>query len=518
MTMVLGERFKMAVGEALRLHATQKRKGTDIPYAAHLLSTASLVLQFGGDEDQAIAGLLHDAVEDAGGRNTLNKLRDQFGPVVADIVEGCTDTFEDPKPAWRVRKEKYIASIPGKPVTTLLVSACDKLDNARAIVADLRRDGVETLARFTSGPDTPWYYRTITDQLRAAGKGTPVEHVARELDIVVRQMERLVGSRRNTHTNELPQGVTEEQIQVAIERSGYPLQGVVAALLASRMTSVQEEWSYIDRDTGALRALDLYATKLLYDRSNCETHARPALDVLIECKQSELPVVFFRGKPPTWQPDIPLVAGLRDGHVGLKTGRKGATLSVTVQECLSLHGLPFAEAPHYATTLSKVARKGKELEVTGSEPYNEIVLPLVKALLHLKRAATPKKTYAYFDCIASIAVAVLDAPMMLVEVTGPGEFTSTPASWVRLHRQEAHLPEEGGGRAAASRRFAIDFIHREFFATYLDEHLLPFAARFAERVLRNEEVLAAGTGFVTQLETFGQAQRDLWRHVTSSPT
>lgn len=189
--MVLGERFKMAVGEALRLHATQKRKGTDIPYAAHLLSTASLVLQFGGDEDQAIAGLLHDAVEDAGGRNTLNKLRDQFGPVVADIVEGCTDTFEDPKPAWRGRKEKYIASIPGKPVTTLLISACDKLDNARAILADLRREGVGTLGRFKGGLDTVWYYRTITEALRVAGRGTSVENVVRELDPVVREMERL---------------------------------------------------------------------------------------------------------------------------------------------------------------------------------------------------------------------------------------------------------------------------------------------------------------------------------------
>jgi (p)ppGpp synthase/HD superfamily hydrolase len=189
--MVLGERFRVAVGEALRLHANQKRKGTEIPYAAHLLSTASLVLQFGGDEDQAIAGLLHDAVEDAGGRDTLDKLRDQFGPVVADIVEGCTDSFQDPKPAWRARKEKYIASIPGKPVTTILVSACDKLDNARAILADLRREGAGTLGRFKGGLDTVWYYRTITEALRVAGKGTSVENVVRELDPVVREMERV---------------------------------------------------------------------------------------------------------------------------------------------------------------------------------------------------------------------------------------------------------------------------------------------------------------------------------------
>jgi len=134
--MVLGPRFQQAVGEALRLHAAQKWKGTEIPYPAHLLSTAALVLQFGGDEDLAIAGLLHDAVEDAGGRPTLDRLREVFGDKVAEIVEGCTDSFEALKPPWRARKEAYIAAVPTKPIATLLVSACDKLDNARAIVAD----------------------------------------------------------------------------------------------------------------------------------------------------------------------------------------------------------------------------------------------------------------------------------------------------------------------------------------------------------------------------------------------
>jgi (p)ppGpp synthase/HD superfamily hydrolase len=189
--MVLGHRFRQALDDALLLHAHQKRKGTDVPYASHLLSTAALVMQFGGDEDQAIAALLHDAAEDAGGRETLDRLRDAFGVVVADIVEGCTDTFERPKPAWRPRKEDYIQGIASKPPRTLLVSACDKLDNARAILVDLRRESVSTLDRFAGGRDTLWYYRAITDALRAAGKGTRVEDVVRELDLVVRDMESL---------------------------------------------------------------------------------------------------------------------------------------------------------------------------------------------------------------------------------------------------------------------------------------------------------------------------------------
>jgi GTP pyrophosphokinase len=188
--MVLGTRFHLAVGEALRLHAGQTRKGTGIPYPAHLLSTAALVLQFGGTEDEAIAGLLHDAVEDAGGRPTLERLREVFGDVVADIVEGCTDAFEDPKPPWRARKEAYIANIPNEPAPTLLVSACDKLDNSRAIVADLRREGVSTLKRFRGGLDTVWYYRTITEALGRIAD-TRVRDVVRELEEVVREMERL---------------------------------------------------------------------------------------------------------------------------------------------------------------------------------------------------------------------------------------------------------------------------------------------------------------------------------------
>jgi GTP pyrophosphokinase len=187
--MTLGDRFRRALDEALRLHADQRRKGTSIPYAAHLLSTAALVMQFGGSEDQAIAALLHDAVEDAGGRPTLERLRAAFGDVVAGIVEGCTDAFDDPKPPWRIRKEAYIAQLPGKDPATLLVSACDKLDNARAIAIDLRRRGVGTLERFAGGTDTVWYYRAITEALRDAGRGTSVEAVVAELELVVRDIE-----------------------------------------------------------------------------------------------------------------------------------------------------------------------------------------------------------------------------------------------------------------------------------------------------------------------------------------
>ena len=109
--MNLSSRYEAALVMATQLHASQKRKGTSIPYVSHLLAVSSLVLEHGGNENQAIAALLHDALEDQGGLSTLDKIRDGFGDVVADIVDHCTDAYEDPKPEWRIRKEEFVASI-----------------------------------------------------------------------------------------------------------------------------------------------------------------------------------------------------------------------------------------------------------------------------------------------------------------------------------------------------------------------------------------------------------------------
>ncbi len=162
--MYLSSRYEAALVMASQLHASQKRKGTSIPYISHLLAVSSLVLEHGGSEDQAIAALLHDAVEDQGGLPTLVKIRDHFGDVVAEIVDHCTDAYEEPKPEWRIRKEEYIASIAKKPLDAVLVSCADKLHNARAILNDLRTLGDELWGRFTGGKEgTLWYYQSLVD-------------------------------------------------------------------------------------------------------------------------------------------------------------------------------------------------------------------------------------------------------------------------------------------------------------------------------------------------------------------
>ena len=150
---------------ARELHAGQLRKGTEIPYLAHLLAVAAIVLEAGGDEATAIGALLHDAAEDAGGEDTVAAIRARFGDRVADIVASCSDTFEVPKPPWRERKERYIAHLRDDelPDGALLVSLADKLHNARSILFDLRELGAGLWSRFNtgSGPDQVWYYREL---------------------------------------------------------------------------------------------------------------------------------------------------------------------------------------------------------------------------------------------------------------------------------------------------------------------------------------------------------------------
>lgn len=188
MSGLLTERFDDALVFASRLHATQVRKGTTVPYLSHLLGVASLVLEAGGDEDEAIAGLLHDAVEDQGGQPTLEAIRRRFGDRVAAIVEACTDADTIPKPPWRKRKEWYVAHIARAEPDARRVSSADKLYNARAILLDYRTLGEPLWSRFSGGKDgTLWYYRALVSAFQSAGSSWVVEELGR----VVTELERL---------------------------------------------------------------------------------------------------------------------------------------------------------------------------------------------------------------------------------------------------------------------------------------------------------------------------------------
>ncbi len=166
-TQALTDRFGEALRYAAEVHRRQRRKGTSIPYVSHLLAVCSLVLEDGGGEDEAIAALLHDAVEDQGGRDRLEEIHRRFGDHVARIVEGCTDAETIPKPPWRERKERYIAHLRSASRAVLRVSAADKLHNARAILADYRGLGEPLWERFNGRRDgTLWYYRALTSAFK----------------------------------------------------------------------------------------------------------------------------------------------------------------------------------------------------------------------------------------------------------------------------------------------------------------------------------------------------------------
>ena len=189
--MTLTGRFQQALGYAAELHQEQVRKGGHVPYVAHLLSVAGIVLEYGGDEEEAIAALLHDAVEDQGGAPIRDEIRARFGDRVTAIVDGCTDADTQPKPPWRQRKEAFVKSIPTASRSVLLVSAADKLHNARSILADYREIGEPLWDRFTGRKQgTLWYYRALVDAFRKAGPSPLVD----ELERVVTEVEELAAT------------------------------------------------------------------------------------------------------------------------------------------------------------------------------------------------------------------------------------------------------------------------------------------------------------------------------------
>jgi (p)ppGpp synthase/HD superfamily hydrolase len=184
----LGKRFEEALILANQLHAGQMRKGSNTPYISHLLSTAALVLQDGGDEDEAIAALLHDAVEDQGGEETLALIHDKFGEKIANIVDECSDTYETPKPPFRKRKENHIARLQKASPATCRVMLADKLHNARSLLHSLRDQGEAAWEISSGGKEGMlWYYRTLHEILGKRNQG----YLWQEFGRVLEEIERL---------------------------------------------------------------------------------------------------------------------------------------------------------------------------------------------------------------------------------------------------------------------------------------------------------------------------------------
>lgn len=199
---LLTDRFQEALQFAARVHSRDHRKGTTIPYLAHLLGVCALILTDGGSEDEAIAGLLHDTLEDHPEEVQPEELERRFGPRVRSLIEGCTDTppgySGGPKPPWRERKEAYLAHLREAPPDALRVPLADKLDNVRAILTDYREIGEEVWSRFSaSRADQLWYYRAVVDAFRRAN---PPGRLLEPFAECVTELERRAGGGPRTGT------------------------------------------------------------------------------------------------------------------------------------------------------------------------------------------------------------------------------------------------------------------------------------------------------------------------------
>ena len=186
--MQLSPQFEKALIYATRIHGGQLRKRTRVPYVAHILGVAAIAMEYGANETEAIAALLHDAVEDCGVATRLRDIERKFGKDVARIVEGCTDTDQTPKPPWLERKKAYITHVRHAPIPTKLVSASDKLHNVRAILMDYRQEGERLWSRFNGGKQGAlWYYRALV----SAFSGKRVQPLVQEIDRTLTKLELL---------------------------------------------------------------------------------------------------------------------------------------------------------------------------------------------------------------------------------------------------------------------------------------------------------------------------------------
>jgi len=316
----------------------------------------------------------------------------------------------------------------------------------------------------------------------------------------------------NPSENKLPQGLPEERLREAVARSGYPLQSVVAAEL-QKTFAVTEEWGFPDRTTHEHRTLDIFAFKKLPEENRGGLLVAPSVALLIECKQSALPYVFFRSVVTEWGSrtrDFPTITGLQrlEIHAGDRTRE------TTPSECLGLSAEPFVAAgPPVCASLAAAAgggtRKedkggankgegedaahhGKNIRLTGSEAYNSTLLPLIGATEHLRdyyRSATGP-----LHPTVAFAVCVLDAPMVLSD-GGPQEFALLMVPWVRVVRQEKIKHSQG----YLHRQHVIDFVHRFALPSFVGE-VLGFASVARERLIDKGAVFQRGHGTVADLD------------------
>lgn len=280
----------------------------------------------------------------------------------------------------------------------------------------------------------------------------------------------------------------------AVAASGYPLQTLVAQDLRRDFFHVQEEWSFIDRDSDNLRTMDVFGLKYFSEFSSSLRARHPeqgqldsGLALFIECKRSELPYVFFLSSSSTRALEFPLITGLPPLMVRAEDGSNWP--DVPIGQALGLDRWDFVAKAAYCTAFAKGYRKGKRLGLSGDEPFNNLVLPLGKALDYYERTRKPpSETMRNYIGHLTVGLGVLDAPMVGIRVLGENN-EAVLLPWVRVVRHETTKE-----RHARDKRFAIDIVHKDFLRTYLEKHLFPAAERFSALVEKHRDPLFSGQG------------------------
>lgn len=305
--------------------------------------------------------------------------------------------------------------------------------------------------------------------------------------------------------NTLPPGLSLEQLETALLQSGYPLQTAISELLRTDF-HVLPEWGFRDRVSGSLRTLDLLALHPLSKVASDESRVRPGLALLIECKRSDLPFVFFSEHDLSHlqSDEFPRVCGLRKEMIRVKTDDDGSSWLFRPLYALELDKSSFIKSVDACSVFSKCVRKGSAIELSGTEAYSSIMMPLMSAVEHFAKVSAPPRTAFWFDAFLVVPIAVIDAPMVAFDPNA-SEDRVNYTSWHRVFRNEPENQSAAWGHLGSVS--AVDIVHRDYFENYLTDHLMPFAQRFAKRAIRHNHELASGKAFASG---FGE---DSWTHI-----
>ncbi|KAF6243326.1 hypothetical protein C6988_03525 [Nitrosopumilus sp. b1] len=303
----------------------------------------------------------------------------------------------------------------------------------------------------------------------------------------------------NPPTNMLGKGLDESEVIKAIEQAGYPLQTIIVNKLSKKFDLIEEEWTFIDDDLQKRRSIDIIASKRLYnEEEGIQKRIRPILSMLIECKKSETPYVFFVSKNHKIGNEFPFYAGLSKYELRVKSNDSYAPWHIDISDGLSLYEHPFMKKPLATCSVFTKCNRGKNhLECSGDESFNNLILPLLKSLYYFRKINKPPKTAEYFDFIATLAVGVVDAPMIGITSSEAGN-KSILLPWVRVIR---HQSDENEGWLQREKYLSIDIVHKDYFDTYVDKHVLPFSKEFSKKALVQHEVIAEGKGYAESIST-----------------